>query len=190
MSDTAQTPVRTREGVELPAPGRWRIDPGHTDVGFVGRHLMFTKVCGRFRGVEGVVEVAENPNDSRVDVTIKMTTVDSGDAAHEEHLRSPDLFDVAAYPTARFIGGARDWSGRSGKLVGDLTIRDATRPVELRRRVPRLRYGPLRRSESGLLRVGQPGPRGLGHRLEHGARHRWLLVSREIQLELGLEIVL
>lgn len=190
MATTTQTPIRTRDGVELPAPGRWRIDPGHAEVAFVGRHLVFTKVRGRFRGVEGVVEVAEDPDDTRVEVTIDMDTVDSGDATRDEHLRSPDLFDVARYPTARFTGSARGWSGRTGALAGDLTIRDVTRPVEL---------------DVELLGV-VTDPWG-GHRAVFSAsttldREDWgirwnmvlegggLLVSKEIRIELELETVL
>jgi len=61
MSDTTQAPAPTRgvDGHVLPAPGRWDIDPGHTDLAFVGRHFMVTKVRGRFTDVTGSVTIAE-----------------------------------------------------------------------------------------------------------------------------------
>jgi polyisoprenoid-binding protein YceI len=181
--------VRTVDGVELPAVGRWRIDPGHAEIGFVGRHLVFTKVRGRFRGVDGFVEVAPDPKDSLVEVTIEMGSVDSGDATRDDHLRSADLFDVEHFPTATFRGGAREWSGRTGKLAGDLTIKGVTRPVELDvtylgsvtdpwggERAIFTASGAVNREDWGV---------GWNVVLETGG----VLVSKEIQLELELETV-
>jgi hypothetical protein len=63
MTQTECDPAVTRiaDGAELPAPGRWQIDPGHTELAFIGRHFMLTKVRGRFTGLSGVIEVAERP---------------------------------------------------------------------------------------------------------------------------------
>ena len=126
-----RTPTRVIDGLELPAAGTWRIDPGHAEVGFVGRHLVFTKVRGRFREVSGVIDVAEDPNDTTVEVEIGMASVDSGSDQRDDHLRSADLFDVERFPLATFRGTARDWSARTGKLAGDLTVKEVTRPVVL-----------------------------------------------------------
>lgn len=133
MSSSHSTPTPTRlvQGVELPASGSWKIDPGHAEVGFVGRHLVFTKVRGRFRDVTGVIRVDEDPNDTTVDVVIDMASVESGSEQRDEHLRSADLFDVERFPTATFRGAAQDWNGRTGSLAGELTIKDVTRPVVL-----------------------------------------------------------
>lgn len=182
-------PTRVVDGVELPAAGRWRIDPGHAEVGFVGRHLVFTKVRGRFRGVEGVVDIAADPNDTAVDVVIDMTSVDSGDATRDEHLRSPDLFDVVHFPTASFRGRARDWSGHRGRLAGELTLKGVTRDIELD--VTYLGFvadpwGGERATFSASGRVNREDW-GLGWNmvLETGG----LLVSKEIELEFELEAV-
>src|SRR5438094_10578926 len=104
MTQTQAGPAVTRlvGGAELPAPGRWQIDPGHTELAFIGRHFMLTKVRGRFIGLSGVIEVAEAPGDSTVAVTIDMPTVESGNDARAEHLRSADFLDVAHHPTAAF----------------------------------------------------------------------------------------
>lgn len=124
-------PVRTINGVELPAPGRWKVDPGHAEVGFVGRHFMLTKVRGRFTSVEASVRIAENLEESRVEAVIDMASVDSGDKARDDHLRSADFFDVERYPTATFRSTRVAWDGRHGTITGDLTIKDVTRPVTL-----------------------------------------------------------
>jgi polyisoprenoid-binding protein YceI len=125
------TATNTVEGIELPAPGVWRIDPGHTEVGFMGRHFMLTKVRGRFTGVTGTVTLGERPEDAAVDVTIDMATVTSGDDTRDDHLRSADLFDVAAHPTATFRSTGVQWQGTTGTMSGDLTIKGVTHPVAL-----------------------------------------------------------
>ena len=126
-------PAATRHlGADLlPAPGTWEIDPGHADVSFVGRHFMVTRVRGRFTGVTGVVEVGEHMAGSRVDVTIDMATVTSGNDARDEHLRSAELFDVARFPTATFRSTEVAWRGDSGTVRGELTIHGVTRTVPL-----------------------------------------------------------
>jgi len=132
MTDTKPAlPTRLVAGAELPAPGRWELDPGHTEVAFIGRHFMLTRVRGRFTGVSGVIEVAEEPAESTIEVTIDMGSVESGNQARDDHLRSPDFFDAAHHPTATFAGRAAGWRGTRGLLAGELTIRGVTRPVTL-----------------------------------------------------------
>src|SRR2546429_7436712 len=120
MTQTECGPVVTRiaDGAELPAPGRWQIDPGHTELAFIGRHFMLTKVRGRFTGLSGVIEVAEAVGDSTVAVTIDTTTGESGNDARDEHLRSADFFDVAHHPTATFSARAGGRPGTRGVLAG------------------------------------------------------------------------
>ena len=73
LAEPSRTVTRLADGAELPAAARWRIDPGHTELAFVGRHFMLTKVRGRFTGLSGVIQVAEDPGDTTVEVTIDMT---------------------------------------------------------------------------------------------------------------------
>src|SRR6478736_6225699 len=134
MSDTttdAPAPTRTLDGLVLPAAGRWDIDPGHTDLAFVGRHLMVTKVRGRFTDVTGSVTIADRLSDSSVDVSINMASVESGSAARDEHIKSAELFDVEQFPTATFRSSAVDWRGTRGTVHGDLTIHGVTKQVPL-----------------------------------------------------------
>ena len=80
MTDiTTPSPVigRTVNSTEVPVAGKWRIDPGHAEVAFIGRHFMLTKVHGRFTEVEGTIEIADDPADSTVEVTIGMASVSS-----------------------------------------------------------------------------------------------------------------
>lgn len=127
----SQTDVSTTE-LSLPAPGVWELDPAHTTVGFVARHLMVTKVRGRFTGVSGSITVAERPEDSCVEVTIDAASVDTREEARDNHLRSPDFLDVEHYPTITFRStGVRHLGGNRWAVDGELTIRGVTRPVTL-----------------------------------------------------------
>jgi len=123
--------TRTVAGTDLPAAGVWTVDPGHAEVGFVGRHFGLTRVRGRFTGVEGTVVVADDPARSSVDVVIDMATVTSGDRSRDDHLRSADFFDVEHHPTARFRATHVERIGTAATLTGELSIKDITRPVVL-----------------------------------------------------------
>lgn len=105
--------------------GTWTIDPTHTEVGFVARHLMVTKVRGSFTGVSGTVEVADPITGSTVEVSVDLATVDTRNADRDAHLRSADFFDVDNHPTMTFVGTSFDGE----TLVGDLTIKGITKPV-------------------------------------------------------------
>lgn len=187
---TTPMPVRTVDGVTLPAPGSWRIDPGHAEVAFVGRHFLITKVRGRFTGVQGAVAVAEAPADSSVTVDIDMTTVDSGDATRDEHLRSADLFDVERYPTATFRSTEVRWHGTQGTVTGELTVHGVSRSVELAaefRGHVRDPWGGDRAVFSATTTIDRE-EFGLTWNmvLDSGS----LLVSREITVEIEVETVL
>lgn len=125
------SPARPAAGAELPQPGAWKLDPGHAEVGFIGRHLMLTKVRGRFVEVDAKVQIADRIEDSYVEATITMASVDTGDTTRDDHLRSSDLFDVDNHPTATFRSTRFAGDGPTGGLTGELTIKGITRPVEL-----------------------------------------------------------
>ena len=115
----------TATELQIPA-GTWAVDASHTEVGFVARHLMVSKVRGYFKDVEGTVEVAEDITQSRVDVTAQIASVETGSADRDAHLKSEDFFDAEKFPTMRFVSTSFDGS----TLTGDLTIKDVTKSVE------------------------------------------------------------
>jgi polyisoprenoid-binding protein YceI len=181
--------TRSINGVELPSVGTWAIDPGHAEVGFVGRHIGLTKVRGRFTGVAGTITIAEEPAESHVEVEIDMVSVSSGDQSRDDHLRSADFFDVEHHPTARYRSTTVAISGTSGTMDGELTIKGITRPVRLdvdylghaadpwgNDRAVFNATGKLNREDWGLT---------WNILLEAGG----LLVSKEITLELEVELI-
>ncbi len=115
----------------VPAPGTWQIDPAHSSVEFVGRHLMVTKVRGSFSDVAGTIDVAENPLDSHVSVSIATDSISTGAADRDGHLKSADFFDVENNPTMTFESTSVRSKGSGWVLEGDLTIKGVTNSVAL-----------------------------------------------------------
>ena len=111
----------------------WQIDYAHSDINFTVRHMMISKVNGRFEDWSGTIDFdLENPANSTVDVTVQLASVNTREQKRDDHLRSPDFFDVANFPEMRFKSTKVDQAGDDeGKLYGDLTIRGITKPVVL-----------------------------------------------------------
>jgi polyisoprenoid-binding protein YceI len=133
---TTESPVvestRVVEGRTVPAVGSWTVDKSHSSVEFVVRHLMVAKVRGRFTDYEADITIAERPEDSRVDVSIDVASISTGDEGRDGHLRNADFFDAENNPKATFTSTSVTPSGKdSWRVVGDLTIRSTTKPVTL-----------------------------------------------------------
>jgi polyisoprenoid-binding protein YceI len=116
----------------LPVSGTWDIDTTHTDVSFTARHLMVTKVRGRFPVASGSITISENPLESSVFAVIDVAGVNSGESGRDDHLRNADFFEVDKWPTATFRSTKVEDEGDGDyKVTGDLTIKDVTHPVTL-----------------------------------------------------------
>jgi polyisoprenoid-binding protein YceI len=192
MIQTQCEPVVTRiaDGAELPAPGRWQIDPGHTELAFIGRHFMLTKVRGRFTGLSGVIDVAQLPDDSTVEVTIDMTSLESGNEARDEHLRSADFFDAANHPAATFSARASGWLGTRGVLAGELTLRGVTRPVTLQAEYLGHAADPWGGHRAVFTAAGTIDREDWGLTWNLPLDGGGLVVSNQIRIEIELEAVL
>jgi polyisoprenoid-binding protein YceI len=176
-------------GVELPAAGTWSVDPGHAEVGFVGRHFGLTKIRGRFTGVDGTVAVAANPADSTIDVTIDMASVESGSADRDNHLRSADFFDVDNHPSARFRSTAIAVDRERASVTGELTIKGVTRPVVLD--VEYLGYArdPWDNDRAVFSATATVNREEWGLSWNMLLDNGGLLVSKQIQLEIEVELI-
>lgn len=122
---TTTTPTST-----LPlAPGRWALDTVHTDVTFAIRHLGLARVRGRFARVEATLDVGEAPEDVRVEATVYLDSIDTGNADRDAHVKQPDFLDVANRPTMTFTSTRITGSGGDWVMEGALAIGDVARPA-------------------------------------------------------------
>src|SRR5688572_21091088 len=110
--------------------GTYAIDATHSNVEFAVKHLMISTVKGRFGDVKGTVDIPQS-GQPKVDVTIGTASIDTRTDARDAHLRSADFFDVEKYPEMHFVSTRTDRTDDGYKLIGDLTIKDTTRPVTL-----------------------------------------------------------
>ena len=131
MAETEVT-TRTVDGAVYPAVGTYDIDVSHTRLGFAVRHMAVSKVRGEFKEFSGTLELAENPVDSKVSVTIQAGSVETKDENRDNHLRTNDFFDVENHPTWTFVSTAiKAEAPNEWQVEGDLTIRGVTRSVTL-----------------------------------------------------------
>ena len=131
MSKTERA-ERTYQGISIPPPGEYLLDPAHTTVEFVARHML-TKVRGRFTDFDGTIAVGETPEDSSVRVAVRTGSVTTNEEQRDAHLRTSDFFEVDNHPELTFTSTAfRPTGGAGFELDGDLSIKGVTRPVTLR----------------------------------------------------------
>jgi polyisoprenoid-binding protein YceI len=170
-------------------PGTWTIDEAHTTVGFTARHLMITKVRGRFGGVSGSVQIAEQPFDSSTEVTVEMASVETGDAGRDEHLRSADFFDVESHPTMTFRSTSVRADGSDYVLVGDLTIKGVTRPVELTVEFDGTSPDPWGGTRAGFTADGEINRKDWGLEWNVALESGGVLVSEKVKMHLEVQLV-
>jgi polyisoprenoid-binding protein YceI len=123
---TGQAQTATKQHV-------WEFDPAHTLIEFSIKHMMFTTVRGRFNQFHGTITGStDDPKGATCEVTIGAASIDTGNEQRDQHLRSADFLDVEKYPTITFKSTrVEEKSENHFSVFGDLTIRDATREVEL-----------------------------------------------------------
>ena len=129
---TQATQTRTWQGVEIPPAGTYQIDPAHTTVEIIARHMMVAKVRGRFEEFSGRIEIADDPADSTSEVSIDAGSINTSEEKRDAHLRSADFLDTEQWPHITFRGSnPTQKSGQTFTVDGELTIRDVTKPVQV-----------------------------------------------------------
>ena len=169
----------------------WQIDPTHSHAQFTVRHMMISKVRGSFEKFSGTVDFDESePTNSKVDVTIEVDSINTREEQRDGHLKSPDFFDAATYPAIAFKSTKSEkTSDNRGKLHGDLTIKDVTRPVTLD-----VEYAGQAKSPWGTTSAGFTGSTKINRKdwgltwnqaLETGG----VLVGEDVQIDIEIELV-
>jgi len=166
------------------ASGTWTIDPTHSEVGFVARHLMVTKVRGSFAEVSGTVEVAEVITKSVADVTIKTASISSGTADRDGHLRSADFLDSETYPDMTFV--STSFTGEA--LTGDLTIKGITKPVTLDVEFNGVATDPWGNDKAAFEAKGEINRTDWGLTWNANLEKGGVLVSEKIKLVLDVQL--
>jgi polyisoprenoid-binding protein YceI len=110
--------------------GKWDIDAAHSEVAFTVRHMMVSKVRGRFDKFEGSIVTGNKPEDSSVTASVDLSSINTNNEQRDGHIRSADFFEVETYPTMTFTStGIRNFEGDGFLLDGNLSLKGVTKPV-------------------------------------------------------------
>lgn len=187
---TATTTQHGVEGLELPAPGTFAIDTVHSHVGFVVRHMMVSKVRGRFPTFEGNIVVGESPAESSVEVTIDAASVDTRDDNRDGHLRSPDFFDVERFPTWTFRSTGLVPAGKGRfELLGELTLHGVTRPITLEVEQEGVATDPYGNERIGFSASAELNREEWGVTFNMAMEAGGVVVGKTVKLEIEIEAV-
>jgi polyisoprenoid-binding protein YceI len=172
----------------------WQIDPAHSAVEFAVKHMMFTTVRGRFKEFRGTIEVDENnPDRSTVTVEIVASSIDTGAADRDAHLRSGDFLDVENHPTITFrsrsVQGAAKKEGDRFTVTGDLTIRGATMEVTLECEFEGTGTDPWGGTRAGSRATAKIDRRDWGLKWNQALETGGILVANEVRIEIEVQAV-
>ena len=112
--------------------GTWKLDPTHSELSFSVRHLAISKVRGTFETFDVTIVTAENPEESTLEASIDIASVNTNQKDRDAHLRTSDFFLVDEHPTATFRSTKFDVDGDDFTITGDLTLRGVTKEVVLK----------------------------------------------------------
>lgn len=170
--------------------GTWKIDAVHSDVSFSVRHMMVSKVKGRFATFEGEIVTGEEPSASSVTATVDLSSIDTNNERRDGHIRSADFFEVEKHPTMTFVSTAIAADGDDWKITGNLTIKDVTKPVVLSTEVGGFgpdAYGGYRAGFSATTKISR---KEFGVDIEMPLEGGGVVVGDEVTVSLEIEAVL
>jgi polyisoprenoid-binding protein YceI len=185
------TETGSRVGIPGYVAGTWAIDPVHSEVGFVARHMMVAKVRGRFRDFSGQIVTAENPADSTAAAEISLASIDTGNEQRDAHIRSADFFEVDTYPTMTYRStGIRREGGERYFLEGKLTLKGVTRDVPLELELNGFGPDAYGGTRAGFSAKGEINRRDFGVNFGAVMETGGAVVSDKITITLEIEAVL
>lgn len=184
---SATTATTTATGYRA---GTWTIDPAHTTVGFTARHMMVSKVRGRFGTVEGTIVTGENPLESSATATIDLTSVDTGNEQRNAHLRSTDFFGTDTHPTMTFTSTGIEPDGEDYLVTGDLTLNGVTRPITFRLELEGFGPDPYGGYRAGFTGTGSLNRKDWGVSFNAAIEGGGVVVSEKVDITLEVEAVL
>ena len=177
------------EAVQVPGyiAGTWDIDPVHSHIGFVARHLMVSKVRGNFTKFEGQIVTAENTLESTATATIDTASLDTSNTQRDADVKGENFLDVANHPTMTFRStGIRPADG-DFIVDGELTIKGITKPIELKTEVNGFGPDPYGGTRAGLSATAEINRTDYGITANMVLPTGGVMVSEKIQLVIEVE---
>jgi polyisoprenoid-binding protein YceI len=170
--------------------GTWDIDPVHSEVGFIARHMMVSKVRGRFTQFSGEIVTGSDLLQSSVTATIELTSIQTGNEQRDQHIRSADFFEVDKYKTMTYRSTGLRPEGDHYVLDGELTLRDVTKQVPLKLELNGFGPDPYGGTRAGFTATGELNRSDFGVNFNATLETGGVVVSDKITLQLEIEAVL
>jgi polyisoprenoid-binding protein YceI len=178
--------------ISLPAMAAdWNIDKAHSNIGFKVSHLVISSVTGQFNDYSANFKFdPDKPEEASVDVTIRMTSIDTENEDRDNHLRSPDFFNVEKFPIMTFASKKVAMNQDSTfTMVGDLTIKDVTREITLKGKLNGIIQGPGGKTRAGFAAETiidrQDFNVSWANKLQDGS----LVVGNDVDIILDIELI-
>jgi len=170
--------------------GTWTIDPLHSEVGFSVRHMMVSKVRGKFTKFSGELVTGESPLASSVTAEIDLASIDTGAEQRDGHLRSPDFFDTENHPAMSYRSTGIRAKGDGYVVDGELTLKGVTKNVPLTLELNGFGPDPYGGTRAGFTATGEINRQDFGVTWNAAMEHGGVVVSDKVNLHLEIEAVL
>ena len=180
----------TTSAATLIPTGTWTVDPAHSKVGFAVKHMGIATVRGEFTSFEGTLEIGEDLSRATVYGTVKAESVDTNEPQRDDHLRSPDFFDVAQFPELRFESTSIEaLDDEEFRITGKLTIHGVTNEIVLHADVEGTDIDPWGNERVGLEVTGQLSRGDFDMKFNQALGSGNMLVSDKVKLALDISAV-
>ena len=184
------TASTTTTGIPGYVAGTWNIDPVHSEVGFSVRHMMVSKVRGRFNTFSGQLVTGEDPLNSSVTAEIDLASIITGNEQRDAHIRSADFFEVETYPTMTYRSTGVRLDGGDYVLDGELTLKGVTKSVPLTLELNGFGPDAYGGTRAGFTAIGELNRKEFNVNFDAPMQNGGVVVSDKIILQLEIEAVL
>jgi polyisoprenoid-binding protein YceI len=182
--------IVTETGIPGYVAGTWSIDPVHSEVGFTVRHMMVSKVRGRFRDFSGQIVTGQDVPGSSVTAEIDLASIDTGNEQRDAHIRSADFFEVETHPTMTYRSAGIRRHGDDYIVDGKLTLKGVTKDVTLALEINGFGPDPFGGTRAGFTATGEINRRDFGVNFSAVMETGGAVVSDKVTIQLEIEAVL
>lgn len=189
MTQLTAPAMSASSALDALTPGTWTVDPSHSNITFIARHLVVAKVRGRFTDFAGTVTVADDRLASQVEATVQAASVSTDDDARDAHLRSGDFFDVENHPTWTLVSTGIESAGSDYVLNADLTIKGVTKSVAFDLEFEGVATDPWGNTKAGFSASAEINRKDWGLEWNVALEAGGVLVGEKVKIVLEIEAV-
>lgn len=168
---------------------KWTIDSAHSEIGFKVKHMMFTNVKGHFNDYSAAINFNDDLKGANLQFEAKINSITTNNADRDNHLKSPDFFDMDQYPTLNFKSTKIEGNGNDYEITGDLTIKGITKPVKLNAEFSGLMTDPWGNTKVGLNIDGKINRKDFGLTYNAALETGGVLVGEDVNLNAEIQLV-